>query len=110
MGELTKATKEKQNNVVERGCSDFGGAIEKSIAMADISLEEARLRMIQKRFGGNASGANVGGMRKNKGTHKSEGGMIDMNRSIAELVRRGEISLENAYLHAFNPKILEKLL
>ena len=40
----------------------------------------------------------------------SEGGMIDMNRSIAELVRRGEISLENAYLHAFNPKILEKLL
>jgi hypothetical protein len=42
--------------------------------MADISIEEARLRMIQKRFGGNAAGANVGGMRKNKGTHKSVGG------------------------------------
>ncbi len=40
----------------------------------------------------------------------SEGGMIDMNRSLADLVRRGEISIENAYLHAFNPKILEKLL
>jgi twitching motility protein PilT len=40
----------------------------------------------------------------------SEVGMIDMNRSIAELVRRGEISLENAYLHASNPKTLEKLL
>ena len=44
------------------------------IKMADISIEEARLRMIQKRFGGNAAGANVGGMRKNKGTHKSVGG------------------------------------
>lgn len=40
----------------------------------------------------------------------SEEGMIDMNRSIADLVRRGEITLENAYLHAMNPKTLEKLL
>jgi len=40
----------------------------------------------------------------------SDQGMIDMNRSIAELVRKGEISLENAYLHALNPKVLEKLL
>lgn len=40
----------------------------------------------------------------------SENGMIDMNRSIAELVRRGEISIENAYLHSFNPKNLERLI
>lgn len=40
----------------------------------------------------------------------SEQGMIDMNRSIAELVRRGEISIENAYLHSFNPKNLERLI
>lgn len=40
----------------------------------------------------------------------SESGMIDMNRMIAELVRRGEITLENAYLHSSNPKILEKML
>lgn len=40
----------------------------------------------------------------------SESGMIDMNRSIAELVRRGEISIENAYLNSFNPKGLERLI
>ena len=40
----------------------------------------------------------------------SEDGMIDMNHSIAELVRRGEISIENAYLHSFNPKMLERLI
>jgi len=40
----------------------------------------------------------------------SDQGMIDMNRCIADLVRRGEVSIENAYQHAFNPKILEKLL
>jgi twitching motility protein PilT len=39
-----------------------------------------------------------------------EHGMIDMNRSLAELVRRGEITVENAYLHSFRPNILEKLL
>lgn len=39
-----------------------------------------------------------------------ENGMIDINRSIAELVRKGEISIENAYLHALNPKVLERLL
>ncbi len=39
-----------------------------------------------------------------------ESGMIDMNRCLADLVRRGEISLENAYLHSLNPKILEKLI
>ncbi len=40
----------------------------------------------------------------------SEEGMIDMNRSLAELVRRGEITIEDAYQHSLNPKILERLL
>lgn len=39
-----------------------------------------------------------------------EHGMIDMNRCLAELVRRGEITVENAYMHSFRPNILEKLL
>ncbi len=37
-------------------------------------------------------------------------GMIDMNRSLADLVRNGEISTENALLYSFNPKALEKLI
>ena len=37
-------------------------------------------------------------------------GMIDMNRSLAELVRRGEISVESAYLNSFNPKTLERMM
>lgn len=37
-------------------------------------------------------------------------GMIDMNRSLADLVRRGEISLENAYQNSTNPKALEGLV
>ena len=45
--------------------------------MAD-AIAEARRAMIEKRFGGNASGAKTGGagsMRmKAKGTHKSGGG------------------------------------
>lgn len=40
----------------------------------------------------------------------SDQGMIDMNRYLAELVQKGEISVENAYLHSFRPKVLEKLL
>ncbi len=40
----------------------------------------------------------------------TESGMIDMNRMLAELVRKGEITLENAYLHSSNSKILEKML
>lgn len=40
----------------------------------------------------------------------SQQGMIDMNRSLAELVRRGEITAENAYLYSLNPKSLEKLI
>lgn len=37
-------------------------------------------------------------------------GMIDMNRSLAELVRRGEITVENAQARSLNPQILERLL
>ena len=37
-------------------------------------------------------------------------GMIDMNRSLAELVRRGEITIESAYQHSLNPKILERMI
>jgi twitching motility protein PilT len=40
----------------------------------------------------------------------SKEGMIDMNRCLAGLVRKGEISIENAYLYSNNPKTLEKLL
>jgi twitching motility protein PilT len=40
----------------------------------------------------------------------SEDGMIDMNRCLAELVRGGEITIENAYRYAFNPKMLEKMI
>ncbi len=40
----------------------------------------------------------------------SHDGMIDMNRCLAELVQRGEISLEDAYAHSLNPKLLQKLL
>ncbi len=40
----------------------------------------------------------------------SEEGMIDMNRSLADLVRAGEITVENAYLNTLNPKTLEKLI
>ena len=37
-------------------------------------------------------------------------GMIDMNRSLAELVRKGEITVENALLYSVNPKGLERVL
>ena len=36
--------------------------------------------------------------------------MVDMNRSLAELARAGEISVETAYVNSLNPKSLEKLL
>lgn len=42
-------------------------------------------------------------------TSSSEG-MIDMNRSLAELVSRGEISVETAYSASLNPNILDKLI
>lgn len=40
----------------------------------------------------------------------AENGMIDMNRTLADLVRRGEITPENAYLHSFRPDGLERLI
>lgn len=40
----------------------------------------------------------------------SSEGMIDMSRSLAELVRMGEITIESAYSRATNPKNLERLL
>lgn len=40
----------------------------------------------------------------------SEEGMVDMNRSLADLVRRGEITIEDAHQHSLNPQILEKYL
>lgn len=40
----------------------------------------------------------------------SKDGMIDMNRSLVDLVRRGEISPEQAYLYSLNPKSLARLL
>lgn len=40
----------------------------------------------------------------------SELGMVDMNRSLIELIRSGEITVENAYLHSLNPKNLQRLM
>ncbi len=40
----------------------------------------------------------------------SEQGMIDMNRWLADLVRSGEITIENAYARSWNAKMLERLL
>ncbi len=37
-------------------------------------------------------------------------GMIDMNRSLAELARNGEITQSNAILYSSNPKGLERML
>jgi twitching motility protein PilT len=39
----------------------------------------------------------------------SQLGMIDMNRSLAELVRAGEITIENAYRYSLNPKDFGKI-
>ena len=39
-----------------------------------------------------------------------EKGMIDMNRSLADLVRRGEITSENAFAYSPNPQIMNRLL
>ena len=39
-----------------------------------------------------------------------EQGMIDMNRSLLELVQKGEITIENAYMNSLNPKALERLI
>ncbi len=40
----------------------------------------------------------------------SDQGMIDLNRNLSELVRAGEITIENAYLHSNNSKGLDRML
>ena len=40
----------------------------------------------------------------------SESGMIDMNRALAELVRKGEITAENAMARSWNPKAFARLV
>jgi twitching motility protein PilT len=40
----------------------------------------------------------------------SQEGMIDMNRSLAELVRSGEITVESAHINSLNPKTLERMI
>lgn len=40
----------------------------------------------------------------------SQHGMIDMNHSLADLVKKGEISIDNARLHSLNPRILDRLV
>jgi twitching motility protein PilT len=40
----------------------------------------------------------------------SQDGMIDMDRSLAELVRRGTITVEHAYEHASDQKTFERYL
>ncbi len=60
----------------------------------------------------------VGNLIREKRTHElqtvietgTSEGMIDMNRSLAELVRAGEITIETAYSRSWNPKTLERLL
>lgn len=60
----------------------------------------------------------VGNLIREKRTHElptvietgSTEGMIDMNRSLAELVARGEITVESAYQFSLNPNVLQKLL
>ena len=37
-------------------------------------------------------------------------GMIDMNRTLVELVHEGEITIENAFAYSLKPNILEKLI
>lgn len=39
-----------------------------------------------------------------------ESGMIDLNHSLLELVRAGEISIESAYQYSLNPKGLERMI
>ena len=40
----------------------------------------------------------------------SEEGMIDLNRSLTDLVRKGDITVENAFQFSSNPKTLERML
>ena len=60
----------------------------------------------------------IGNLIREKRTHEiptvietgSTEGMLDMNRSLAELVARGEITPETAYEYSLNPNVLQKLL
>jgi len=36
--------------------------------------------------------------------------MMSLNKSLADLVRNGEITIENAYKHSTNVNMLEKLI
>jgi len=40
----------------------------------------------------------------------SQEGMIDMDRALAELVKRGEVTVEHAYEHSMDPKTFEHYL
>lgn len=40
----------------------------------------------------------------------SQEGMIDMDRALAELVQKGEVTVEHAYEHAMDPKTFERYL
>lgn len=40
----------------------------------------------------------------------AEAGMVSLNQSLANLVRRGEISMENALVHSLNPRDLSALM
>ncbi|MFA5997892.1 MAG: PilT/PilU family type 4a pilus ATPase [Candidatus Paceibacterota bacterium] len=40
----------------------------------------------------------------------SQEGMIDMDRSLAELVQKGEVTVEHAYEHSMDPKTFERYL
>lgn len=60
----------------------------------------------------------VGNLIREKRTHEidvvietgTESGMMDMNRSLLDLVRAGEITMESAYLFSMNPKALGQIL
>lgn len=60
----------------------------------------------------------VGNLIREKRTHEidvvietsSESGMIDLNHSLVELVRRGEITIENARQYSFNPKGIDRMI
>jgi twitching motility protein PilT len=40
----------------------------------------------------------------------SQSGMIDMNRVLVDLVRRGEITADDAFKYSFRPNVLQKML
>jgi len=40
----------------------------------------------------------------------AEEGMISMNKALADLVRRGEITVENAFRYSLDPQVLERLM